>query len=221
MGTNLPQSMVGKLEWFETRTPLWNPDPPGIGLSIAQATEIINRTALAREAYNAALAARATSKAATQAWHDAAESMHTYGADLISTIKAFAETTDDPGVYDTAQVSPPSPPGQLPPPNQPADVTTLLRNDGVIDVRWKGAQPAGTRYTIHRRLAGENIFTLIGDSGSDKMFLDGGVPQGTTTATYYIVARRGEQASPASEQTTIAFGIGGNQGQGGQLTLAA
>ena len=217
MGTNLPPTRLDALEWVETRTPLWNPDPTLIGLSIAQVTEVINRQNAARTAYTDALAARAASKAATQAWYAAADSMRSYTADLISAIKAYAETTANPNVYDIAQVSPPDPAGALPPPNQPADVTTTLRNDGTVEIKWKGAQPSGTRYTIHRKLAGQTSFTLIGDVGSDKSFIDGGVTAGTTSATYYIVARRADDASPPSEQTTIAFGIGGNQEQGLQI----
>lgn len=221
MGQNLPDSRLGKIEWFETRAPVWQNDPPGIGLSVEQAADIFGLTTQARQAYTAAVDARAVARTATQAYHDAVDALHAAGSGDIALIKAFADASDDPGgVYAAAMVSPASPPSQAPPPAQPFDVTTLLRNDGTIEVKWKGTGPTGTRYFVHRRLATEQAFTVVGDFAG-KNFIDGGVPAGTASVSYFVVAKRGETASSPSEQVTMPLGAG-NDGEGEtELSLAA
>jgi len=221
MGQNLPTSRLGKIEWFETRTPVWQNDPTAIGLDITRAADIFGLTTQARAAYSAAVDARASAKTATQAFYHAVDTLHATGSEDIALIKAFADASDDPGaVYAAAMVSPPAPPSQAPPPAQPFDVTTTLRNDGTIEVKWKGTGPTGTRYFVHRRLAGEQAFTVVGDFAG-KSFVDGGVPAGTASVSYFVVAKRGETASSPSEQVTMPLGAG-NDGEGmAELSLAA
>jgi hypothetical protein len=117
---------------------------------------------------------------------------------------------------------PPAPPSQAPPPAQPFDLATHLLNDGTIELKWKGTGPTGTRYFVHRKLAGESAFSVVGDF-SGKSFVDGGVPAGTASVTYFVVAKRGETASPASEPVFMLLGAFNNAGeqQGDGLSLAA
>jgi hypothetical protein len=223
MGTNIPRNPLEQIQWFENRLPLWSASPELIGLTALQVSDLSTAVGMARSAYDAAQSARDTAKAQTGAFHTATGSMRALGADLVATIKAYAETTGDPSVYTTAQVSPRDPSGASPPPAQPENLVTTLRNDGSIELRWKtpGAQPAGTRYIIWRRLGNTGAFVVAGDAGAGKSFIDNGVPAGTGSATYYIVAKRGDQSSPPSEWTTIPLGVSGNDGDEGELSLAA
>ncbi|MFG0285898.1 MAG: hypothetical protein ACF8R7_15890 [Phycisphaerales bacterium JB039] len=219
MGANLPRNPLDQIQWFENRLADWAVDPTLIGLTALQVSDLSTMVGQARAAYDNTQAIRDTSKAATTAYKSAVAEMRAFGADLIATIKAYAETTADPGVYETAQVSPRDPAGAVPPPEQPQNLTTLLRNDGSIELRWKAAQPSGTRYIIYRRLGPVGSFAVIGDAGGAKSFIDGGVPAGTASATYYIVAKRGDSASAPSEQAIMPLGAGNGESEG--LSLAA
>ena len=89
---------------------------------------------------------------------------------VVRTIRAYAESADDPdAVYAIAQIPPPGKPTPKPPPAQPTDLTVLLDpTEGTVTLRWKARNPAGTSgtaYLIRRRLPGESEFTFIGVSG--------------------------------------------------------
>lgn len=220
MGRNLPESRLGKIQWFETRTPVWGAeaDPTAIGLTSAQVAQITSLTVAARNAYTAAENARAASKVATESFHQAVDAMHAYGADLISAIKSYAETTNNPAVYDMAMVSPPDPRGTANPPAQPYDGRSELLNDGSVRIWWKGSGPTGTHYLVRRKLDGENAFTLIADVG-EKQFIDQTVPAGIAWVRYSVTAKRGEVQSPPGEQIVVQFGASDHSGQ--ELSIAA
>lgn len=208
MGANLPRPKQAMIEWVQTRAPIWSASPAQVGLTDSQAAQVAARVAAARAAQLAALEARAAALAATQAYDDAIEALHTSASEAIAIIKAFAEASDDPApVYSAAMVSAPAGQGA---PRRPAEVgavTTQLRNDGAVELRWtmRSPTPTGTRYTIYRRIAGEQAFALIADT-SRKRFIDAGVPAGSLAVTYSILAKRGDFASAPSEQVTMPLG---------------
>src|SRR5690606_3128211 len=97
MGQNLPDSRLGKIEWFETRAPVWQNDPTAIGISVELAADVFGLTTQARQAYQAVLDARAVAKTATQTFHDAVDALSASGGDAIALVKAFADASEDPG----------------------------------------------------------------------------------------------------------------------------
>jgi len=220
----LPPSTIRMIEWFEQRIPVWTANPAAIGLTLPQVTQLLSRTAAARSAYQNAQTARNESKSKTLLLNDAAGSLRGYGADLIKTIKAYAETTDDPSVYAEADVPPPAQPSPLGPPGTPTDIATSINNRGFIDIRWKAdnaANSTGAYFKIERRLDNEQTFRLLGTTGL-KSFTDETIPVGTAQATYIITPYRGDIAGEPCEQFVVPFAAQGGQQNGQQgLALAA
>lgn len=224
----LPPTNLAMIEWFEQRVASWVGDPTAIGLTAEQTTSLLSLTSTARAGYQAAQQARNASKAATVTFHNGADELRDYGADLIKTIKAFAEASDNPEVYALAEVPPPAEPEPLGPPGMPYDIATSLDNAGYLTITWKadnGAASTGAYFMIERRLDNEQSFTLIGGAGA-KTFTDAQIPLGTTQAIYIIKPRRGELIGQPSNQVVVQFGVnipGPNSAESGEsgLNLAA
>ncbi|MCW5776992.1 MAG: hypothetical protein KIS87_11180 [Phycisphaeraceae bacterium] len=222
----LPDSTIRMIEWFEQRIPVWTTNPTAIGLTMGQVTQLLSRTAAARSAYQNAQTARNESKSKTLLLNDAAGNLRGYGADLIKTIKAYAETTEDPTVYAEADVPPPAQPSPLGPPGTPTDIATSINNRGFIDIRWKAdnaANSSGAYFKIERRLDDELTFRLLGTTGL-KTFTDESIPVGTVQATYIITPCRGDASGQACEQFVVPFAAQASQAakqQNGHLALAA
>lgn len=224
----LPDSRIERIEWFENRLAQWLANATDIGLTAAQVTQLQGEITAARVAYNNAEQARNASKSATVAFYAGEEAMTADGRDLIKTIKAFAETTNDPNVYVLADVPPPAEPEPKGAPGTPTDIRTTLNSIGQIELTWKATDAApssGAYFTIERRLDGESSFTLRGSAGA-KTFTDNTIPLGTAQATYVITPHRGELVGTPSQQVTVQFGVSvptpGTENSGGSgLTLAA
>jgi len=215
----LPNTRLGRIEWFEQRLAAWAADPEAVGLTVDQIMALTPLVTAARTSYQAAQVARAESRGATLSFHTAEEALVATGRDLIATIKAFAETSDDPNVYVLANVPPPAPLSPAGPPNPPTDVRGAINSDGAVELKWSGSLAFRTFYDILRRLEGEPAWTLI-DSVGAKSFLDSSVPVGATSVQYRVRAKRGEFTSAANEPITIRLGVEPQSG-GPALSLAA
>lgn len=205
----LPHSDIEMIEWFEQRLADWAADPEAIGLTGGQIITLTGQVAAGRSSYNTAQQARNTSRSATVVFHDDSGTLRNFGGDLIKTIKAFAETTDDQSVYADADVPPPAPPSPRGAPGMPTNITTALTNLGAIELAWKAdnaSASTGAFFVIQRKLDGETRWTNIGQTGA-KSFSDATVPLGTTRATYIIIPWRGDLVGPASTQLSVQFGV--------------
>jgi len=208
----VPNTRLGKIEFYEAHLGPWGTSAVAIGLTTAQVAALATATTAARAAYNAAEAARAASKAATQNFHDKVAAMHSnpgLGADMIDIIKNFAETTNNPNVYNLAQIPPPAEPGPVPPPGTPYKLSVGLLGDGSIELKWKCDNPSGAQGTIYEvlRRFGDGPFAFVGATGV-RAFLDDTIPAGSSPVTYQITAVRSTQrGTPA--QFLVSFGVGG------------
>ena len=205
----LPNSNLAMIEWFEQRLASWSGDPAAIGLTMAQTTDLLAKTSTARAGYMAAQQARNESKSATVNFHTGANDLRGFGADLIKTIKAFAEASEDPNVYVLADVPPPAPPSPLGAPGTPFDITISLNSVGQMQLAWKAdnaAASTGAYFVLERRLNNDPSFTMLGASGA-KSFVDNSIPLGTSQATYVITPFRGDLAGLPSQQFTVQFGV--------------
>lgn len=226
----VPDSRLGKIEFYEAHIAPWLVNPSKIGLTPTQVTNLETLTEAARTAFNAAESARAAAKAATQNFYDKVRAMHSgpgAGSDMIDTIKNFADTTNNPQVYADAQIPPPARPGTTPPPGTPFEFTVGLLQNGALELRWKCNNPSGTQGTIYEvlRKIGTSpaaAFAFIGGSGI-KAFTDDTLPSGSAAVTYQITAVRSTaRGKPA--QFTVNFGMnaGGAGGAGGAgMTIAS
>ena len=206
----VPKNRVGQIEFYETHAPVWKDAATSVGVTSAEAEALIAAAATARESYTASILARDASKSATQDFYTDTADMATMGAGLLAKIKAFAESTQNPGVYSAAQIPPPAAPTPVAAPGTPMDFSVLLMQSGAIELRWKCNNPVGTQGTIYecRRKIGGGAFTFIGASGV-RSFIDDTLPSGSVGVTYEITATRStKRGLPA--QFNVNFGVGGD-----------
>jgi hypothetical protein len=224
-----PKTNLGKIEFYESHLLPWTTNMAAVGLAAPAIAGLDSLTSAARDAYDAHVSALAASRAATQAYYEAVRAMHSgpgAGADMIATIRNHAQTTDDPNVYNLAQIPPPATPGVTPPPGVPSDFRVELLQNGALALRWKCKNPVGVGGTIYEvlRSVGGGAFSFVGNPG-EKTFTDETVPQGSTSVTYQITATRSTaRGNPA--QFTVTFGAGGQSVTvqnvtGGGVKLAA
>lgn len=208
----IPSKDLDAVQFFETHDPLWTAAPAAaIGLTVTQVTAQTSLTKTARDAYTAQQAAKVAAKNATLMFHNAVTAMRSGGSDLVATIKAFAQTTNNPNVYTLAQIPPPAAPVPAPPPGQPMNITVSLESSGAITLAWKAvnsAPNAGTFFSVQRKLSTEAAFSLVGNTGG-RTFTDDTLEQGTPGATYIIQGHRGTMDGVASEQVSVQFGVSG------------
>jgi hypothetical protein len=230
----VPDSRLGKIEFYEAHALAggpWATNAAAIGLTPAAVTTLSTLTTQARAAYNAAEAARQAAKAATQNFYDKVRAMHNgpgAGADMIQTIRTWAESKNDPNVYVLAQIPAPATPGVTPPPGTPFEFTVGLLQNGALELKWKCNNPSGTQGTIYevkRRTGSSGAFAYVGSSGV-KNFTDDTVAAGSPSVTYQITAVRSTQRGN-SAQFTVNFGVGGpgltiaSVVEGGPVKMAA
>ncbi|MFO0857501.1 MAG: fibronectin type III domain-containing protein [Phycisphaerales bacterium] len=217
-----PRERIQFLQWCEAHWPVWVKSPTSIGLTPGQVTAFQQLTQEFRAAVTAQTTAKDAFKAATEAVKDDESATREEASALVRAIRAYAVNTNNPEVYQVAQIPAPQPPGVVPPPGQPTDFGIGLNSDGSITIRWKATHPEGSFnvvYFVQRKLVGEDAFTLIGGTG-EREFTDTTLPVGIDGATYIFTAQRGQVQGQPSRQLTVTFGSGGlGRGARANLTL--
>jgi hypothetical protein len=218
MGTYPVSPRADFLAWCQAHTLVFQSNAAAIGISAAQATTFKNLTTDTAAAANAQFIAKEAAKAATQTVNARFDDLAESAAEMVRSIRTFAENTGNPGVYAIAQIPPPAIPQPIPAPTQPTNLSaTLEATSGDITLRWKATQPAGaagTSYLIRRRLAGQTEFAFVGVVGGKK-FVDDTLIAGPDSVAYTVQAQRSDAAGPVSEILTINFG----RAPGGSLTI--
>lgn len=219
----LPDTKLQQLEFCEAHNNVWTAQATNIGLTTTLMTNLVTLTTAARAQYNAMLAAHEAGKTATQSWYDAHNAMRDKAGEYIKTIKAYAGTTNNPNVFNLAQIPPPKAPTTGTAPPTPTSVSATLLNSGAIQLDWKGNITNGVVFTIWRRFGTEANMEQIGTVSGAKSFIDSTLPVGTQTASgvwYQVRAERIGLTSDFSEPIFVRFGAvagdGGNgEGEGG------
>lgn len=217
-----PRERIAFLQWCEAHWPVWVKSPTNIGLTPGQVTTFQQLTQEFRAAVTAQTTAKDALKAATETVIDDESAARDEASALVRAIRSYAVNTNNPDVYQLAQIPAPQPPGILPPPGQPTDFKVELNSDGSITIRWKATHPEGSSgvvYFVQRKLVGESAFTLIGGSG-EREFTDNTLPVGIDGATYIFTAQRGQTQGVPSRQLAITFGSGGLGRSASTLTFA-
>lgn len=223
----LPQSRQAMLQFFEQHVTVWAASPTAIGLTAAQMTQLATYINDARTSFDAQQDAIAVKLAATNLMYTKTDTLRSFGADLIKTIRAFAETTNNPDVYSDAQIPPPKTPTPVGPPETPTEITATINNFGYIVVKWKGRRAAGTQFILQRQLAPlagkAGNWTYAGTTTTND-YTDITVPTGYASVSYRVYAQRSGGQSDASTPVTLQFGtdLGENTATNGDgLSLAA
>ena len=229
----VPDKDLEMIQWFELRQPQWASQAAVIGLLPSQCTQLGLLAVSARKAFTDQQMAKAAAKTATQVFVQAAngrnpDGLRVFGAELIKTIRAFAETTNNPAVFDKANFAPPSPPTPTPPPSKPTDVTATIEPSGALTIRFKATSPgSGAVYLVKRKLASESNFSLIGTADPDsrsnrfKSFLDDSLPPGANNFEYIFQGKRGSVFGPESAIFLVRIGTPGGGAIVQELKMAA
>lgn len=222
----IPDKKNEQIQFAEQHWPIWDAAPPtAIGLTAAKVTAIKDSTVAARTSFDAALAARQASKAATTQSDNDIAAMFTLLSDGVKQIRLFAETTNDPNVYAEAQIPAPAAPTPALPPTQPIELRGIVGSLGQLTVEWKASPSSasfdsstvGVTYTIRRRLAGQTGYTYIGTVQPSKAgkrgfssFVDDTLPANPDGLQYVVQGVRGSLNGPVSEVLSITLGMGGD-----------
>lgn len=220
----LPPTIIEQIEFCEAHLPVWNELATQIGLTSAQLTAFSPKVSAARGAYNAALAAREASKAATTDMKADAGLMRSAASDLIRAIKNYAENQSNPdAVYALAQIPPPSGPTPLPAPGRPTNIEVTLLPSGAVTLSWdavNAAASSGAFYNIYRKLPGQTAFVGIGGTpGATSLtrrmsFTDATIPTSAagSGAQYIMQGQRGTLTGDPSDAVIVQFGVDGGGG---------
>ncbi len=223
----LPGSRIERLEYIESKVPIWTSASALIGLSAPQLVLLSAQTSACRTAYQAMVAAQQASKNATQAFYNSCATMTDTTSDYLKVIKGFAAATNNPAVYTIASIPPNKTPAPLPPPTTPTNLTATLLNNGAIKIEWK-ASVENTSFSIWRKLnlTGQ-AYEQVGVVSSARAFTDATLLAGALGSAgpgvfYQIQAHRNGLNSEFSEPVSIRFGsVDGEGGGSGELKMAA
>lgn len=210
MATNVPTNIPDLVSWCNVHAGLFSSHATSIGLTTAQATAFTTLVGTMITNQGKAEDARQASKDATKQFQSSVISVRALAGAYVNTIKAFAETTNNPNVYALAGISPNDPPSPLPAPVPPQAFTTSINPDGSLTVRFKVTQPEGVnnvQYLVSRRLNGSTgPFALVTAVGSEKAFTDITLPVGVDRVDYIVQPKRGEVLGAQSNVLAIQFG---------------
>jgi hypothetical protein len=145
-----------------------------------------------------------------QKYHVSLGSMSTVGANLVKTIRAFAEGTGNDDVYAKAMIPAPAKKTPQPAPGTAKNLTGSINNVGDVELTWN-ASVIQTTFTVLRRLTkldgtpATSDWVWVGNTHT-KAFTDSTVPAGYASASYRVYAERNGKQSPASSTVEMYFG---------------
>lgn len=227
--TVLPPTRPELIQFFTQRLSSWQADPTAIGLTVESVTALAGMTASASSLYQAALVARQNSRDATAEYHSGADALREFGAAQVAAIKAFAQTSGDPGVYALASIPEPADPSPSAPPAVPTNIELVMRTSGAVEIKWEGTVAQGTFYEVQRSLTDGVSWTTFA-SVPARETLDTGVPNGTPRAYYRIRGVKGAAGAGSPDRQprysawtapqVVFLGVPGNQQAGAQADAA-
>lgn len=214
----IPDKRLEQLIFAEAHLPVWAVTPAAIGLVASQITLLTSLVEEGRKDFDASVAARDASKAATEKMYGSIGDMREQLAAMIRSIKTFAEASSNPAaVYSAAAIPAPLPPSQAPAPGKPFEFRVEILDTGALRLNWKCDNPegvAGTVYEVFRGVQGSAL-AYVGMSGA-REFIDETVPRSLLPIVYRITAVRSTRRGDPSS-LTVSFGTSG----GGGLMIAS
>lgn len=210
----LPRSINDMLNFAEVHADVFDEAFAQIGLSHEEAVRFKEAASQAKADHTAQMAAENVKLAATLAAHMSMTRLRAVASETLATIKAFAETQEEPlAVYAAAEIPRPSAGGPLAAPGKPFKFRTALLSDGEVTLAWACVHPkgsSGTMYEVRRRVGAaggapqNGRFELLGTVGT-KTFTDSTIPAGATSVVYEVTAVRSTVRGEAA-QFNVNFG---------------
>ena len=205
----IPNTRVGKIEFFESHISPWTEHVADIGLTAGSVANLTSLTEAARASFLAAEEARQASKAATEAFYTAVAAMAKSGTSMVETIRVYADVNNNPNVFVLAEIPAPSSGSPVGPPGTPFQPVVTLSQTGAIALNWKCNNPSGASGTIYevRRQIGGGSFAFIGATGT-REFVDDTIPAGSSIVNYQVNGLRSTVRGPVAT-FNVRFGVGG------------
>lgn len=200
----VPTTQDGLLDWYSQHAPVWTVAAASIGLLPAQTTALSDLVTAAKTARDNRLNAAQAAKTATVAYNAALSNLGTFGAAMMATIRAYAEATDDEGVYQKADIPPPAKPTPAGPPVTPTEFTADPNADGTITLKWKGSVAQNGGFDLERSIDG-GAYTAIKSTRS-KTYLDKAIPMNSAMIVYRIYGTRDDVRNENPATTQVLFG---------------
>lgn len=205
----VPENVVDKVQFFETRLDGWAANAEAIGTTPAIVEDVAMKAAAAREAYRQQQMAQEAARCATATFQIALAALSTAGSAVIAQVRARAQSTGDGGVYALASLPAPSRGSTVAPPGTPTNFSFAIDANGAVMLAWECPNPrnaVGTMYHVRRQLGGSASgmpFEHLGTVGG-KRFTDAMLPSGTGNATYEVQAVRSTaEGLPARFSVTL------------------
>lgn len=232
--SELPSTRLQRLQYFEAHYGLWQTNAANVGITAAAALSVKNATTACRAGYDAMIVARNASKAATLNFYNLNNTLVDLGRGVISTIKSFAESTNNPNVYVLADINPPAPPTPVPAPSTPLEFTGSVSPDGVVTLTWRpesSGPSSGVFFLLERKKMAppEANYSVLGAT-MERSYIDPDADIGSGPVQYRMRAVRGNLTSAWTQPIVFNFGGGGGgftvatvaeDGGGGAVKLAA
>ena len=225
--SDLPIKQAEFLQFCTAHTSLWAANAAALGVLPSSVLVFKNHSIAAQATFDANEAAKVAARAATNNNDIAMKLARGDAADLIRTIRAFAESTNNPSVYSLAGISPPAQPTPAPRPSKPEMLSSGLESSGALTLFWKATNPRGgtVTYSIGRKLPGDNSFTIVANTGGNagannrptgrrgfKNWTDNTLPVNSNGVQYVITGTRGDISGEPSEILTVTFGVSSGGG---------
>jgi hypothetical protein len=203
------------LSWANVHAPIFTAKAAQIGLTAPQAAAFAAAVEAASAAESDRAGATQAAKTATQDATMKVSDLRRSASATVGLIKAFAQQTDNPNVYNLAEIPAPATPTPVPPPALPTDLSvSLIPTTGQIELRWKAANPvgsSGTAYIVRRRIAATGPFEFLGVTG-EKRFVDSTFAAGPDRVEYTVQGQRADSSGPVSNIVVVNFGVPGPTG---------
>jgi hypothetical protein len=189
------------IQFYSDRQAGWLTNQTAIGLTSGQNTTLDARISTANDAAAAQAAAKIAAKNATVTYHEAANDLRSFGAELIAAIKAKALSVGGDSVYTLASIPPPATPTPRPAPGQPTEIKAVLTPLGEVEMTWKcvNSPGGGTIYNVFRYAGGGTPtpadWTYVGGTG-EREITDATPPAGAALIMYKIQAVRSTVVGP-------------------------
>ncbi len=201
---NVPEKQADRIAYYYAHVQPWTSHAADIGVEETAVTEFAVKVTGAQASLNAAVAAREASKAATEQLKIALAEMDEAGSALTRTIRAFAVSSGDETVYVKAEIPAPREPSPQPAPGEPYKIEASLSTAGILTLRWKCENPAGSGGGGGGGGGGGEPFMPIGYADK-KEFVDTTLSPTSPAVEYQIEAvRSGKAGSPA--RFTVSLG---------------
>lgn len=209
----VPTNKSERIGFYEAHIEQWTTNALAIGVTVAECTAMDALITTARKDLTGQDIAADAAQVATVVCNTSVRAMHAKGAGMIAKIKAFAEATNNPNVFNLAGIPGPAVESPMPPPGVARDFVATLNQTGFLTLKWKCTNPAGangTAYEVQRKVGNGN-FAFIGIAGGNKEFIDTTLTAGSTGVVYQITGVRSSLRGPAA-QVNVNFGVGGGGG---------